>query len=157
MLTRFRRNVKIYFCFQLAYIVPKRPEAVLKASVLIKKKGKTVSYVILASSHRLGNPSGPVREEILVQFMWKKGSFVVVTGPQCSYGNFCLRYAASCPGQASQCLYEERLSLLPARVTLPAEARQLVHPSCLDPETTLRHSYKRLFIFYDDTRKGRKS
>ena len=72
MLTRFRRNVKKYFCFQLAYIVPKRPEAVLKASVLIKKKGKTVSYVILASSHRLGNPSGPVREEILVQFMWKK-------------------------------------------------------------------------------------
>ena len=62
MLTRFRRNVKIYFCFQLAYIVPKRPEAVLKASVLIKKKGKTVSYVILASSPRLGNPSDPVRK-----------------------------------------------------------------------------------------------
>ena len=43
-----------------------------------------------------------------------------------------IRHAVSCPGWASQSVYMEQV-VSPARVTLPAEMRQLAYPRCLAP------------------------
>ena len=52
-----------------------------------------------------------------------------------------------------KCLYEEKLSRLPGLLYLPRwdnSSTRVVSP----PETTRVHSYKRLFKFYNDTRKS---